>query len=64
MISDDEINHLRSLDNDQLRSIKLRTSNERGHHAQNLFKIVDSLLLQREGLHRGPVLARYRGMRR
>ena len=62
-ITDDELNHLRSLNNDQLRAIKIRTSTSRDTHVYRLFKIFDALLLQREGLHRGPVLARYRGTR-
>lgn len=50
MLSEEACERLRQLTNEELRVIKLRTSEAKiGSHDHNLFKFVDRLLLEREG---------------
>jgi hypothetical protein len=50
VLSDEAMDRLRSLNNDELRAIKVRTSEARiGSHDHELFRFVDRLLLVREG---------------
>ena len=49
MLSEESIKQLRSLNNDQLRAIKLRTADAKGGtHDYRLFCFVDRLLRERE----------------
>ena len=49
MLSEEAVNHLRSLDNAQLRAIKIRTAEAKGgSYDYRLFCFVDRLLRTRE----------------
>jgi hypothetical protein len=51
MLSEEACNRLRELSNEELRILKLHTSEAKvGSHDYNLFKFVDRLLLTREGV--------------
>lgn len=50
MLSEETCARLRQLTNEELRAIKIRTSDARNDHDRKLFRFVDRLLTAREGI--------------